>query len=79
MQEHVEDWYSVSDHLQRSILHVAIEKNYISFVVALLKSGSNPNMAKGCGATPLTLALLSKNKRMVETLLQYHALFQGFL
>lgn len=79
MQEHVENWYSVRDHLQRNILHVAIEKNYTSFAKALLKAGANPNATEGCGATPLTLAVLSMNKHMVETLLQYHASFQAFL
>lgn len=79
MQKHVDNWYSVTDHLQRSILHVAIEKNYTSFAKALLKAGANPNATEGCGATPLTLAVLSKNKHMVEVLLHYHAAFQAFL
>lgn len=58
---------------------MATEKNYSSFGKALLKAVANPNAAEGCGATPLTLAVLSKNKHMVDILLQYHASFQAFL
>ena len=36
--------------------------DYSSFGKALLKAGANPKAAEGCGSTPLTLAVLSKNK-----------------
>ena len=57
---------------------MAKDKNYSSFRKALLKAGANPNATEGCGATPVTLTVISKNKNMVKILLQYHASFSHF-
>ena len=65
------------DHLNRSFLHIAIEKGNNQFAKALIFSGFNVNIKEGCGLTPLHLAVLSANYPIVEFLLNRNAKFDG--
>ena len=62
------------DHLGRTLLHVAVEHDNLSFADYLLSAGFNPNVKEYCGATPLTIAVNCKNKEFcrlsVETVVQ---------
>ena len=53
---------SLKDHLGRTLLHVAVEHDNLSFADYLLSAGFNPNIKEYCGATPLTIAVNCKNK-----------------
>lgn len=54
-----------------SLLYFAVEKGYFDVVVALLEAGANPNLATTDeGITPLYLAALNGDKKIVETLLK---------
>ena len=49
------------DRLQRSLLHVAIERNHNTFAKFLVDLGVNVNCREGCGMTPLNIAVLQSN------------------
>lgn len=51
------------DHLNRSMLHVAVERSYKTLVKYLVDIGLNVNDREGCGLTPLSLAVLKKKQR----------------
>ena len=61
---------AVRDHLQRSVLHVAVERAEVSLVKFLVNIGVDVNAREGCGATPLTLAVLSKNTLICKLLVE---------
>ena len=65
------------DHLKRSFLHIAIEKENNQLEKALIFSGFNINMKEGCGLTPLHLAMISGNEAMIHFLLDRNAKFDG--
>ncbi len=67
----------VTDHLGRSILHYAVEYNNIPLVKTLISCGLNINVQEGCGATPLSIAVLNRNSVMCESLVQNFASFSG--
>ena len=73
MQINRDSWDTVTDHYGRSILHYAVEEGNLMLVKTLLNVGINPNVNEKCGATPLTLAVIKKNKEAVKLLLEGYA------
>ena len=67
----------VKDHLKRTLLHVAVEQNNKVLTTYLVDVGLNVNDREGCGLTPLSLAVLQKNKDLVELLVKYGAQHSG--
>ena len=53
---------TVKDHLRQSLLHVAVEQGQENFAKCLVDMGLEVNYREGCGITPLSLAVLNKNK-----------------
>ena len=65
------------DCYERSIFHCAVEmKNYV-LVKILLTIGVNPNSQEGCGATPMTVAVINGDIDMVRLLLDHFAEYKG--
>lgn len=52
------------------MLHVAVERNYNSLVKYLIDLRLNVNDREGCGLTPLSHAVLQKNKNLVDLLIK---------
>eukprot|EP00112_Aurelia_sp_Birch-Aquarium-sp1_P005270 Seg1598.4 transcript_id=Seg1598.4/GoldUCD/mRNA.D3Y31 product="Potassium channel AKT3" protein_id=Seg1598.4/GoldUCD/D3Y31 len=67
----------LTDHLGRTLLHVAVEMENVSYVHFLLEAGSCINAKEGCGLTPLNLAVAKKNKDMCQILVNAGAKFAG--
>ena len=65
------------DHLGRSILHVAVEKQNINLVDCLLHAGFNPNVKERCGVTPLLIAVTLKNKAICQSLVKSRSCSRG--
>ena len=65
------------DHLNRTLLHVAVEQNNKVLATYLVDVGLNVNDREGCGLTALSLAVLQKNKDLVELLVKYGAHHSG--
>ena len=74
-----DNWEIVTDHLGRNILHCAVENGNIPLVKTLLSAGLNINVQEGCGATPLTIAVLRKDVNMCKLLVEHFALISGVL
>ena len=66
----------VRDHLNRTLLHVEVEQNKV-LATYLVDIGLNVNDHEGCGLTALSLAVLQKNKDLVELLVKYGAHHSG--
>lgn len=67
------------DQYGRTIFHCAVEtKNYV-LVKLLLAVGVNPNAKEGCGATPMTIAVLNADLDASKILLENFAEFEGAL
>jgi len=63
-----------NDHGETPLHTFFKRKNkYPNVVVRLLDLGADPNLVDNSGATLLTLAILSKSKNLVSTLIQYQA------
>ena len=72
------DWdTSNMDHFGRTILHAAVEDNNETLIQSLLHVGIDLNCLEGCGASPLTLAVLNKNEKLVKLLHGHFALSSG--
>ena len=65
------------DHLQRSLLHVAIERNHNTFAKFLVDLGVNVNCREGCGMTPLNIAVLQSNTALCKFLVDSGAQHSG--
>ena len=65
------------DHLNRTMLHVAVERNNKTMVQYLLDIGLNVNGKEGCGLTALNLAVLQKKNSLVNVLLKSGAQHSG--
>ena len=52
---------ALTDHLKRTMLHVAVEKNHDNFAKYLVDLGLNVNAREGCGMTTLSIAVLNRN------------------
>ena len=51
----------------------------MQLVTAILQTGFNPNITEGCGATPLTLAVLQNNIDVCKILVENFANIEGHL
>ena len=69
----------VCDHLQRNLLHVAIEQSNITYVKFLVDVGIDVNMKEGCGLTALNLAVLKKDRDICKFLVDSGARYDGSL
>jgi hypothetical protein len=68
-----------TDQYGRTIFHCAVEtKNYV-LVKLLLAVGINPNAKEGCGATPMTIAVLNADHEASKILLENFAEYEGAL
>ena len=76
-KRHEWDTNSVSDHFGRTILHTAVEDNNLTLVKTLIHVGVDVNCLEGCGASPLTLAVLNKNVDIAKILHENFALSSG--
>ena len=61
----------VRDHLNRTLLHIAVEQSNKVLATYLVDVGLNVNDPEGCGLTALSLAVLQKNKDLVKLLVKY--------
>lgn len=68
---------SNTDHFGRTILHAAVEENNETLIQTLLHAGIDVNCLEGCGASPLTIAVLNKNEKLVKLLHSNFALSSG--
>ena len=59
---------TIKDHMKRSILHVAVEQSESNLVKCLINMGLDAKVREGCGTTPLSLAVLTKNTWMCKLL-----------
>lgn len=77
LSKYTETINSTRDQYGRTILHCAVEtRNYV-LVKLLLTVGVNPNAKEGCGATPMTIAVINGDVDMVKFLLENFAEFKG--
>ena len=56
------------DRFGRTVFHAAIEEKCYTLANILLNSGINPNVKEGCGATPLSIAVLNSDMNMCKLL-----------
>ena len=61
----------------RTLLHVAVEHDNLSFADYLLSAGFNPNIKEYYGATPLTIAVNCKSKEFCTLLVDCSAAVRG--
>ena len=64
---------SVTDHLGRTLLHVACEHENFNFASCLLQAGINPNAKEMCGATALVISIIKKHKQLCQLLIHHQA------
>ena len=65
------------DQYERTVFHYAVEMRKYALVKVLLTVGVNPNAKEGCGATPMTIAVINSDLRMTKLLLDNFAEFEG--
>ena len=70
----VHHWESARDHHGCTIIYHAVQNGNHSLVQTLLNAGVNPNVKERCGATPLTLAVLKGDEKMVKLLIDNFAI-----
>jgi hypothetical protein len=68
---------SVTDHLGRTLLHVACEHGNVNLASCLLQAGINPNAKEMCGATALVISIIQKNKQLCQLLIHHQACVTG--
>ena len=68
---------TVKDHLRQSLLHVAVEQGQENFAKCLVDMGLEVNYREDCGITPLSLAVLNKNKDLCKFLVESGARYSG--
>ena len=67
----------VTDHFQRTLLHVAVELDNLQYARFLVEAGCHPNVKEGCGLTPLNLAVIKRNADMCRFLVSSGARYNG--
>ena len=65
------------DRYERTVFHRAVEMGNYALVKVLLAVGINPNAKEGCGATPMTIAVINSDINMIKLLLDNFAEFEG--
>ena len=65
-EKYSSDILEVTDHLGRSLLHVAVEQGNHLFAECILSAGFSPNIKEKCGATPLTISMCNKDLRFAN-------------
>ena len=68
---------ALTDKYGRNVFHLAVEGKQYTLVKVLVSIGINPNCKEGCGATPLTLAVLNADTKMCQILLENYANYDG--
>ncbi len=68
---------AIQDHFNRTVLHVAVERSEVSLVKFLINIGLDVNAREGCGTTPLSLAVLTKNTLICKLLIEAGAKHSG--
>ncbi len=68
---------STKDRYERTIFHYAVETKNHALARVLLAIGVNPNCKEGCGATPLSIAVMNSDVAMCKLLLDNFALHSG--
>ena len=68
---------NTKDRYGRTVFHAAVEEKRYTLVKLLLSCGVNPNEKEGCGATPLTLAVLKLDVALCKLLVDNFAEYQG--
>ena len=63
-------WETARDHHGCTIIHHAVQKWNHSLLQTLFNAGVNQNVKERCGATPLTLAILKGDEKMVKLLIE---------
>lgn len=71
------DTSSITDHFGRTIVHAAVEDSNVTLLKTLIHVGVDVNCLEGCGASPLTLAVLNQNEQIVKLLHDHFALSSG--
>ena len=56
------------DRYDRTVFHAAVEEQQYTLVNILLACGINPNAKEGCGATPMSLAVINSDLEMCKIL-----------
>ena len=69
---------SVKDRYERTLFHHAVEQKNYFLVKILLTIGVNPNSKEGCGASPMSLAVMNGDINMCKILLDNFANFADF-
>jgi ankyrin repeat protein len=67
------------DRYDRTIFHAAVEEKQYTLVNILLACGINPNVKEGCGATPMSIAVINSDFEMCKLLLTNFGEYQGEL
>ena len=67
----------VTDHFQRTSLHVAVELDNLQYARFLVEARCHPNAKEGCGLTPLNLAVIKRNADMCRFLVSSGARYNG--
>ena len=65
------------DRYERTVFHAAVEEKNHVFAKVLLAVGVNPNIKEGCGATPLSIAVINADMIMCKLLLENFAEHSG--
>ena len=68
---------ALTDKYGRNVFHLAVERKQHALVKVLLSIGINPNCKEGCGATPMTLAVLNGDTAMCRILLESYDDYDG--
>ena len=67
------------DRYDRTVFHAAVEEKQYTLVNILLACGINPNAKEGCGATPMSLAVINSDLEMCKILTMNFAEYNGEL
>ena len=76
-EKYSSDILEVTDHLGRSLLHVAVEQGNHLFAECILSAGFSPNIKEKCGATPLTISMCNKDLKICKLLVDSGAAVRG--
>ena len=67
------------DRYDRTVFHAAVDEKQYTLANILLVCGNNPNAKEGCGATPMSLAVINSDLEMCKILTMNFAEYNGEL